>query len=147
MAFVIGLIGLFCLGKAVFMGWLHKSEWKLLRITDPGRWWKLQIKLAVWAAVGIVLIFIYGELSPDKGKKSSGSTQKTPTEQTVIKDKGKKSKQRRVEQKESTSSNPKEGTEYEGTSEVSNQESEETNEANTSPVEDETSDEPNENDI
>lgn len=84
MAFIIGLIGMFCLGKAVFMGWLHKSEWKLLRITDPSRWWKLQIKQAVWAAVGIVLILIYGELSPDKGKKSSVSTQSAPTEQTVV---------------------------------------------------------------
>lgn len=150
MAFIIGLIGMICLGKAVFMGWLHKSEWKLLRITDPGRWWKLQIKQAVWAAVGIVLIFIYGELSPDKGKKPSGSTQSAPTEQTVTKDKGKKGKQKRVEQQESTSSYPKEETEYKGTSEIPNQESEEaeeTNETNLPPKEDETSDEPNENDI
>lgn len=132
MAFIIGLIGLFCLGKAIFMGWLHKSEWKLLRITAPGRWWKLQIKQATWAVVGIMLIFIYGSLTSDKDKKSSGSKQSVPTEQTEVNNKGKKSKQKYVEQKNSTSSSSpmvETENETEGTPEVSNHESEETEES------------------
>lgn len=150
MAFIIGLIGMICLGKAVFMGWLHKSEWKLLRITDPSRWWKLQIKQALWAAVGIVLILIYGTLSPDKDK-SYGSKHPAQTEQTATKNKGKTNKQKTSDKKKSTPSSVLEDETESATTSVSPQQEaekrEEASDGNSSSMEEETSKEVDDNGI
>lgn len=127
MATFFGIIGILCLGKAFFMGWLHKKEWRLLRITDPSRWWKLQIKQALWGIVGFIILLVVAQTPEIKNKKKGDIKKSAPIEQTTDKSESNNKKTHSFKQDEPTSSKVKEETYEDSPSAESTNESEESN--------------------
>jgi hypothetical protein len=89
---ILAILAIFCLGKAIFMGWLHKDELRLLKIVDSKKWWKFQKKQACWFFAGIALAILGAQLFPNnEDKKHKENIRSEQQKDVQVENKTKKS--------------------------------------------------------